>query len=140
MATSAQYYVNPKGVSIQEGCQWGDGSRPIGNFAPINLGVGKKDGATFISIFQNKPTTNAKLDFKIEIKGDNLSGKCRYENGLFYGATGSNSDGCTVSFPPFPEFLFMLLSRAPPPSPNLKPKSKSWRNIYYMLNFPTLTT
>ncbi|PGH36693.1 hypothetical protein GX50_00353 [[Emmonsia] crescens] len=96
MATSAQYYVNPKGVSIQEGCQWGDGSRPIGNFAPINLGVGKKDGATFISIFQNKPTTNAKLDFKIEIKGDNLSGKCRYENGLFYGATGSNSDGCTV--------------------------------------------
>ncbi|EAS34230.1 SUN domain-containing protein [Coccidioides immitis RS] len=96
MPTSAQYYVNPKGIGIKEACQWGDGSKPIGNWAPINLGVGKKDGATWISIFQNKPTTNEKLDFKIEIKGDNLSGSCRYENGLFYSATGSNSDGCTV--------------------------------------------
>ncbi|OAX80318.1 hypothetical protein ACJ72_05353 [Emergomyces africanus] len=96
MPTSAQYYVNPKGVSIQEGCQWGDGSRPIGNFAPINLGVGKRDGATFISIFQNKPTTTARLNFKIEIQGDNLGGKCRYENGMFYGANGANPDGCTV--------------------------------------------
>ncbi|EEQ87523.1 hypothetical protein RJZ56_001440 [Blastomyces dermatitidis] len=95
--TSAQYYVNPKGVSIQEGCQWGDGSRPIGNFAPINLGVGKRDGATFISIFQNKPTTNAKLDFKIEIQGSDLGGKCKYENGLFWDANGSNEDGCTVN-------------------------------------------
>ncbi|WEW57138.1 Sperm-associated antigen 4 protein [Emydomyces testavorans] len=95
-ATSAQYYVNPKGIGIQEACQWGDGKKPIGNWAPINLGVGKKDGATWISLAQNKPTTNEKLDFKIEIKGDNLSGSCRYENGLFYSATGSNSDGCTV--------------------------------------------
>ncbi|EEP81507.1 conserved hypothetical protein [Uncinocarpus reesii 1704] len=94
--TSAQYYVNPKGIGIKEACQWGDGSKPIGNFAPINLGVGKRDGATWISIFQNKPTTNVKLDFKIEIKGDNLSGACRYENGLFYSLTGSNPDGCTV--------------------------------------------
>jgi hypothetical protein len=96
MATSAQYYVNPKGVPVEKGCQWGDGSEPIGNWAPINLGVGKKDGATWISIFQNKPTTLEKLNFKIEIKGDNLSGACRYENGMFYSLTGSNADGCTV--------------------------------------------
>ncbi|EEH35852.1 SUN domain protein (Uth1) [Paracoccidioides lutzii Pb01] len=96
MDTSAQYYVNPKGVSIQEGCQWGDGSKPTGNWAPVNLGVGRKNGAVWISIFQNKPTTNKKLNFKVEIVGDNLGGKCKYENGMYHGATGSNEDGCTV--------------------------------------------
>ncbi|EEH11584.1 cell wall synthesis protein [Histoplasma capsulatum G186AR] len=94
--TSAQYYVNPKGVTIQEGCQWGDGSRPIGNFAPINLGVGRSDGTIFLSIFQNAPTTNAKLDFSIKIEGSNLSGACSYKNGMFHDATGSNPNGCTV--------------------------------------------
>lgn len=93
--TSAQYYVNPKGISTEKGCQWGDGSENIGNWAPINLGVGKKNGV-WLSIFQNKPTTNAKLDFNIRIEGDNLSGICKYENGMFYSSTGANSDGCTV--------------------------------------------
>ncbi|KAK2806653.1 hypothetical protein FQN51_006619 [Onygenales sp. PD_10] len=95
-ATSAQYYVNPKGTSVKEGCQWGDGSKPIGNFAPLNLGVGKRDGAIFISIFQNQPTTDAKLDFNIEIKGDNLGGSCKYENGVYYGSNGPDPKGCTV--------------------------------------------
>jgi hypothetical protein len=93
--TSAQYYVNPKGVSPEKGCQWGDGSLPIGNWAPVNLGVGQNNGK-WLSIFQNSPTTNAKLDFNIKIKGDNLSGSCKYENGVFYSETGSSSSGCTV--------------------------------------------
>ncbi|KAJ9299504.1 CAZyme family GH132 [Paecilomyces variotii] len=94
-STSAQYYVNPKGVSAEDGCQWGDGSQPIGNWAPINIGVGQKNGY-WLSIFQNKPTTNAKLDYNLRIEGDNLSGACKYEDGLFYDLNGSNEDGCTV--------------------------------------------
>jgi hypothetical protein len=94
--TSAQYYVNPAGVSQEDGCQWGDGSQPIGNFAPINLGVGENNGK-WLSIFQNSPTTTEKLDFNIKIKGDNLSGSCKYENGVFVSDTGSNDSGCTVS-------------------------------------------
>ncbi|RJE17537.1 SUN domain protein Uth1 [Aspergillus sclerotialis] len=92
--TSAQYYVNPKGYSTEKACQWGDGSEPIGNWAPINLGVGQNNGK-WLSIFQNSPTTNEKLDYNVKIKGDNLSGSCRYENGKFYSETSSNGSGCT---------------------------------------------
>lgn len=99
--TSAQYYVNPKGVAPEEACQWGDGSRPIGNWAPMNLGVGQNNGK-WLSIFQNSPTTNEKLDFNVKIKGSNLSGSCRYENGKFYTETSSNESGCTVSTPCVP--------------------------------------
>ncbi|CBF71268.1 hypothetical protein AN6697.2 [Aspergillus nidulans FGSC A4] len=93
--TSAQYYVNPAGTSQEEGCQWGDGSKPIGNWAPINLGVGENNGK-WLSIFQNSPTTTEKLDFNIKIQGDNLSGSCKYEDGSFISDTGSNDSGCTV--------------------------------------------
>ncbi|RHZ69910.1 Secreted beta-glucosidase sun1 [Aspergillus turcosus] len=93
--TSAQYYVNPKGISTEQGCQWGDGSLPIGNWAPLNLGVGYNNGK-WLSIFQNAPTTYEKLDFNIKIVGDNLSGSCKYEDGVFYSETGATSSGCTV--------------------------------------------
>ena len=96
--TSAQYYVNPRGTSPEKGCQWGDGSEPIGNWAPVNLGVGSNNGK-WLSIFQNSPTTNEKLDFNIKIKGDNLSGSCKYENGKFISESGSNDSGCTVRSP-----------------------------------------
>ncbi|KAF9895013.1 hypothetical protein FE257_004637 [Aspergillus nanangensis] len=95
--TSAQYYVNPKGVSAEKGCQWGDGSQPIGNWAPINLGVGENNGK-WLSVFQNSPTTNEKLDYSVEIRGDNLSGSCKYDAGKqkFISDTGENDSGCTV--------------------------------------------
>ncbi|KAE8352176.1 hypothetical protein BDV28DRAFT_149270 [Aspergillus coremiiformis] len=94
--TSAQYYVNPRGTSTKEGCQWGDGSKPVGNWAPINLGVGENNGK-WLSIFQNSPTTSEKLDFNIKIQGDNLGGSCKYENGKFTSESGTNDSGCTVS-------------------------------------------
>ena len=98
--TSAQYYVNPKGVSTEKGCQWGDGSQPIGNSAPINLGVGSTSAGKFLSLFPNFPTTTEILDFNVRIEGDNLSDKCRYEDGKFYDSKGliSGNSGCTVSF------------------------------------------
>jgi hypothetical protein len=99
--TSAQYYVNNKGVSAEKGCQWGDGSEPIGNWAPMNLGVGYSAGSTWLSMFKNEPTTSANLDFKIKLVGDDLSDNCRYDGaGNFYNNAGliTSGNGCTVSF------------------------------------------
>lgn len=90
--TSAQYYVNPSGSEPSTACQWGDAGTNIGNYAPLNLGVGYSGGKAWLAIFQNAPTTNAKLDFKVSIVGD-ISGECVYENGLYNGG----SSGCTVS-------------------------------------------
>ncbi len=99
--TSAQYYVNPAGVSVEDGCQWGSPSNPWGNYAPLNLGVGYSNGAAWLSIFQNAPTTDAKLDFTVEIVGDGVSGTCKYSNGQYCGGANyddcSDSVGCTVS-------------------------------------------
>lgn len=106
--TSAQYYVNPKGVSTEKGCQWGDGTQPIGNSAPLNMGIGENNGK-WLSLFQNSPTTNKKLDFNVKIEGDNLSGSCKYENGSFISETSSNESGCTVRL----SLSFMYLWRIP---------------------------
>ena len=95
MSTSAQYYVNPKGYAAKDACLW---NSPLehdkaGNWAPIIAGVGRsKDGITYLSIFQNLPTSNAKLDFNIEIKGD-VTSECSYIDGKW---SGGGSDGCTV--------------------------------------------
>jgi SUN family beta-glucosidase len=97
-STSAQYYLNPIGTPASQGCQWGSPGGNIGNYAPINFGVGAKGGITWLSIFQNAPTTNAQYQGTVELKG-NLSGSCKYQNGQYCGATGCNSQGCTVCLP-----------------------------------------
>ena len=102
-STSAQYYVNPAGVSVSDACTWGSSANPWGNFAPLNIGVGYSNGAAWLSIFQNSPTTNAKLPFTVEIQGDGMSGTCRYSNGQYCGGANyddcSTTTGCTVSKP-----------------------------------------
>lgn len=96
--TSAQYYVNPAGVAVKDACQWGTPDKPWGNYAPMNLGVGYSNGAAWLSIFQNAPTTDAKLEFCVEIVGDGISGSCKYENGQYCSGTScSSTTGCTVS-------------------------------------------
>ncbi|KAJ5647519.1 Secreted beta-glucosidase sun1 [Penicillium lividum] len=101
-STSAQYYVNNKGVSTEDGCQWGSSSKTMGNWAPMNFGVGYTDGTTYLSMFKNEPTTDADLDFKVKIVGDDLSDECRYDGaGNFYNSDGlidSSTNGCTVGF------------------------------------------
>lgn len=100
-STSAQYYVNPAGVGVSDACTWGSDANPWGNFAPLNLGVGYSDGAAWLAIFQNSPTTDAKLDFSVEITGEGLAGTCRYRNGQYCSGTDysdcSSTNGCTVS-------------------------------------------
>lgn len=96
-STSAQYYINPAGVSVSDACQWGNAGSDMGNWAPLNMGVGKTSAGTFLSIFRNSPTnTDGSLDFTITISGD-VSGKCVYKNNVFYNNGVVSPSGCTVS-------------------------------------------
>lgn len=110
-ATSAQYYLNPIGVGADKGCQWSSAGTNVGNWAPINFGVGYKDGKTWLSIFQNAPTTYEKYQGTVEIVGDGLSANCKYSNGQYCQGGSCNDKGCTGSFPPllFPLSPFLLL-------------------------------
>ncbi|KAL2153999.1 hypothetical protein VTH82DRAFT_2675 [Thermothelomyces myriococcoides] len=93
--TTAQYYVNNLDVEVEEACTWRSKKFPnsAGNWAPVNIGVGKSlTGETFISIFPNKPTSDAVLDFNIKIEGEGLSGDCWLKDGKY--SDGPN--GCTV--------------------------------------------
>lgn len=107
MSTSAQYYVNPKGFGKEDACVWKSGMGPekAGNWAPVVAGVGRaSDGITYLSIFQNRPTSNAKLDFNIEITGDvTTTTKCSYINGKW---SGGGSDGCTTGMKPGGKAVF----------------------------------
>ena len=50
-STAAHYYINPPGVSTSEGCIWGDGSKPIGNWSPYVAGANTiGNGDTFVKI------------------------------------------------------------------------------------------
>ncbi|KAF2470084.1 SUN-domain-containing protein [Lindgomyces ingoldianus] len=101
--TSAQYYINPAGVSEKDACWWTDGSKPQGNWAPVNLGAGYGgDGGhyAYISLQPNRPTTNAELDYTVELIADDMDGKCKYANGQYWTGEGykdSVDGGCTVS-------------------------------------------
>lgn len=94
--TSAQYYVNKAGTSLSDGCTWNSAGSDKGNWAPVNLGVGKNKGV-WLSIHANAPTNpNAKLNFNIRIKGDDLNGSCEYKDGTYYQTGVANEKGCTV--------------------------------------------
>ncbi|KAI2628961.1 beta-glucosidase-domain-containing protein [Xylaria nigripes] len=96
--TTLQYYVNKKGVSAEQGCQWVCPEDPegCGNWAPVNIGVGQSsDGITYLSVFPNSAVSHAVLDFNIDISGDNTV-PCYYHVGE--GFAGS-STGCTTGIP-----------------------------------------
>ncbi|KAK5654969.1 hypothetical protein OQA88_6727 [Cercophora sp. LCS_1] len=91
--TTAQYYINNEGVSVEQACTWDSSQFPdsAGNWAPMNIGVGKDNtGITYLSLFQNLPTSTAKLNFNIEIEGT-YSGDCYYRNGEY-----AKPNGCTI--------------------------------------------
>ncbi|KAF7887778.1 hypothetical protein EAF00_010072 [Botryotinia globosa] len=98
LPTSAQYYINPQGASISEACVWGTSGGNLGNWAPVNAGVGRDaSGTTWLSIIPNTPTnTYGILDFTITIEGD-VSGKCSYSSGTYYNNGVESPTGCTVS-------------------------------------------
>lgn len=93
-STTLQYYVNPKDVAVKDACVWDSTTNPdsAGNWAPINIGTGKdSSGITYLSIFNNAPTSTATLDFDIVISGD-VTGTCSYKSGSYP----DGSTGCTV--------------------------------------------
>lgn len=95
MKTSAQYYVNNAGVSVEDGCVWGTSGSGVGNWAPLNFGAGSSDGVTYLSLIPN-PNNGDALNYNVKIVAADDStviGECIYENGSFSGG----ADGCTVS-------------------------------------------
>lgn len=103
--TSAQYYINKKGLGPSDACVWTCAKDPrgCGNWAPANLGVSQdEDGITYISIFPNLPTSHAKLDFNVEITGD-VTEECAYKDGNWYRdgkLVPPTVNGCNVSLTP----------------------------------------
>ncbi|RDL34542.1 Uncharacterized protein BP5553_07670 [Venustampulla echinocandica] len=96
MKTTAQYYINPAGASVADACQWGTAGTNLGNWAPVNVGVGKHSTGTFIGIFPNAPTNpDGKLDFNVAIKGA-VTAKCEYKNGQYYTDGNVTPTGCTT--------------------------------------------
>lgn len=112
-STSAQIYVNLKGIGIDNSCVWDspDYAESAGNWAGIILGTSVDDsGITYLSLFHNTPTSDTPLDYNIEIAVDG-SVDCTYDyssNEITGDSEGNN--GCTVSGP----FGF----QPPPPHPN----------------------
>lgn len=100
--TTAQYYINPAGFTADKACTWGSSSDDnTGNWAPMNMGVGYSNGVTYLSIFPNEPTTDAKLKFNVKFEGD-VSPACYYDasSATYYkDGVPNTSEGCTVGIP-----------------------------------------
>ncbi|EON99678.1 putative septation protein sun4 protein [Phaeoacremonium minimum UCRPA7] len=95
--TSAQWYLNPLGFDAEDACVWLNPNYPdnTGNYAPMNAGTGQDvNGVTYLSIFDNSPSSSAKLDYNVAITGDILGGPCAYTVGEGYSNGGT---GCTVT-------------------------------------------
>ncbi|CAN3363857.1 probable secreted beta-glucosidase Sun4p [Diutina catenulata] len=93
--TSAQYYVNNAGVSVEDGCLWSHPGTDVGNWAPLNFGAGYVDGVAYLSLIPN-PQNRGSLNYNVKIVADGgatISGDCKYENGHY---NGNGADGCTV--------------------------------------------
>ena len=115
MATSAEYYVNMKGVAVNNACTWGSDGTSEGNWAPVVFGVGKDTyGSTWLSIqttVQNNPSSYKDLDYTVELQGNFGGSQCFYTKGRYCTrGTPANYDpadcqttssnevpGCTVS-------------------------------------------
>ncbi|KAL8927797.1 MAG: hypothetical protein Q9208_002213 [Pyrenodesmia sp. 3 TL-2023] len=117
--TAAHFYVNPPGVSPEDGCVWGTAEKPQGNWAPYVLGGNAVDGGeTFIKLGWNPiylepatPFRDEKPTFGIEIvcDGDDCNGlPCAIDpsqhgvNELVGGAGSSGAGGavsCVVTVP-----------------------------------------
>lgn len=83
LPTSAQYYINPAGASLEKACVWGNNETApnLGNWAPLNIGTGQTGGTKWLGILPNAPTNGmAPLGFRVRIVGQGISDKaCYYE-------------------------------------------------------------
>lgn len=115
-----------RGVSVEEGCVWGQPNGGKGNWAPMNFGASvAPSGETFVSLFQNPLNLN-RLDFNVKVSLLELTnpfpslltffqivlenGKiaCKYEDGEYYGPEGNilGDKGCTAAYTASAKFIF----------------------------------
>ncbi|GMG22065.1 unnamed protein product [Ambrosiozyma monospora] len=81
--TASHFYINPPGVSAEEGCQWGSTSNPYGNWSPYVAGFNMDDsGNTYAKVGWNpiwfessSPFKDTKPDFGIKLSCNDES-KC----------------------------------------------------------------
>lgn len=74
--TAAHFYINPPGVSVEEGCKWGSTANPYGNWSPYVAGANMDDsGNTYAKIGWNpvyledsSPFKNTNPSFGIRMK------------------------------------------------------------------------
>lgn len=67
-STTAQYYANDAGVSVEDGCVWGEPDGGKGNWAPLVFGAGVNEGGeTFLSVFQN-PLNPARANYNVKVR------------------------------------------------------------------------
>ncbi|PUU81384.1 hypothetical protein B9Z19DRAFT_1099792 [Tuber borchii] len=100
-ATSAQYYVNNAGVSIKDGCVWGQSTGIVGNWAPYIFGAGKKGNKIWISVSKN-PNNSGPANYNVSIVGGTGSCECTM------GVCQDNGAGCTVAVDPGQKAYFRL--------------------------------
>lgn len=104
-STAAHYYINPLGVSTDDGCIWGTKSTPHGNWAPYVAGANMdKNGDTYVKIAWNPKYIDDFTDLptfglRITCDGDDCNGlSCEIDpskdglNGISGDSTGK-SDG-----------------------------------------------
>ncbi|KAL6936556.1 related to Protein NCA3, mitochondrial [Hanseniaspora guilliermondii] len=95
--TSAQYYVNNAGVSVEDGCIWSTSGTTVGNWAPLVIGAGSLNGVTYLSLIPN-PNNEAGTNYNVKFvarDGASTVGECSYIDNVYTG--GSGSDGCTFT-------------------------------------------
>ncbi|EHA54944.1 hypothetical protein MGG_11149 [Pyricularia oryzae 70-15] len=76
--TAAHFYINPPGVSADQGCRWGSDANDVGNWSPYVAGANTvSDGRTFVQlswnpIYEDSKWSSKKPSFgvKIECDGD----------------------------------------------------------------------
>ncbi|KAL7628114.1 hypothetical protein AAE478_002311 [Parahypoxylon ruwenzoriense] len=111
-STAAHFYINAPGVGADEGCHWGDSSKPIGNWSPYVAGANTVgDGSTYVKlglnpVWQDSPLYGTKPTFglKVECPDGGCNGlPCECDgsgvrsNNKAAGAGGS--DFCVVTVP-----------------------------------------
>jgi hypothetical protein len=80
-STASHFYINPPGVSVEEGCRWGSTANPYGNWSPYVAGFNMdNNGNTFAKIGWNpiyfedsSPFKNTNPTFGIRLKCDDPS-------------------------------------------------------------------
>lgn len=82
-STASHFYINPPGVSVEDGCRWGSTANPYGNWSPYVAGFNMDgSGNTYAKLGWNpiyfessSPFRNQKPTFGVRLKCDDSS-KC----------------------------------------------------------------